>query len=166
VLEDEFADAVERAAKKRQVRRKPRAFIVHGHDEENLKALVNLITTDFKWPQPTVLRDLPARGRTIIEKFEAVADQADVVFVLITPDDRGFNAVHPEELKPRARQNVIFELGYFLAKLQRTGGRVVLLLSSQIEMPSDVSQIGYVDISQGVSLAAPKIRNEVSEWFR
>ena len=157
--------AIERAAKKRHVKRKPRAFIVHGHDEENLKSLVRLITVEFKWPQPVVLRDLPSRGRTIIEKFEEVADQADVVFVLITPDDRGFNAVRPAEVRPRARQNVIFELGYFLAKLQRTGGRVVLLLSSQVEMPSDVSQIGYVDISDGVDAAAQKIRNEVDEWF-
>ncbi|NLX20892.1 MAG: nucleotide-binding protein [Phycisphaerae bacterium] len=82
---------------------------------------------------------MPSHGRTIIEKFEDVAETVDVVFVLLTPDDNIASPRAPNESKRRARQNVIFELGYFYAKLQRSGGRVILLYRGHIELPSGIS---------------------------
>lgn len=79
-----------------------------------------------------VLREQPNQGRTVIEKFE---DYSDVGFavILLTPDDLGGKSA--SELLPRARQNVIFELGYFLAKLGRD--RVCALHVPTLEIPSD-----------------------------
>jgi predicted nucleotide-binding protein len=39
--------------------------------------------------------------------------------VLLTPDDVGALNDGKQEIKPRARQNVIFELGFFIGKLGR-----------------------------------------------
>jgi len=49
-------------------------------------------------------------------------------------------------LKPRARQNVIFEFGYFIAKLGR--GRVAALCESDIERPSDINGLLYTPLDQ------------------
>ena len=67
---------------------------------------------------PIILHERPNRGRTIIEKFE---DYADVGFaaILLTPDDVGATAGSEHESRPRARQNVILELGFFLGRLGR-----------------------------------------------
>ena len=93
-----------------------------------------------------ILRELPTEGRTIDAKFE---DHSDVGFavVLLTPDDRGGSAAADHDaLSPRARQNVIFELGYFIGKLGRD--RVCALHRGGIELPSDYSGILYVPIDE------------------
>jgi predicted nucleotide-binding protein len=64
--------------------------------------------------------------------------------VLLTPDDIGASKNKPEELKPRARQNVIFELGYFAAKLGRQ--KVCALYKGNIEIPSDYHGVAYVSM--------------------
>ncbi len=98
----DFIDIVENAARKRHRKKKPRTFIVHGHDTESLLGLVNFIQRNLRWPSPTVLRELPSHGRTIIEKFEDIAETIDVVFVLLTPDDKGAPASAADDLKRRA----------------------------------------------------------------
>ena len=62
------------------------------------------------------MNEQPNQGLTIIEKIEQYSDVGFAI-VLLTPDDVGGLKDKPEELQPRARQNVIFELGYFMAKL-------------------------------------------------
>lgn len=163
---DDFIDVVESVARKRRHKPKPKTFIVHGHDSPSLLELVNFVQNTLRWPAPKILRELPSRGKTIIEKFEEAAATVDVVFVLLTPDDIGAKADTPDEQKRRARQNVIFELGYFYAKLQRIGGRVVLLHKGQLELPSDIGGIIYIDISQGVKAEGEAIRQELSPWVR
>jgi predicted nucleotide-binding protein len=44
--------------------------------------------------------------------------------------------------RPRARQNVVLELGYFMGRLERR--RVTALLVGEVERPSDVDGILYV----------------------
>jgi predicted nucleotide-binding protein len=80
-----------------------------------------------------ILHERPDKGRTIIEKFE---DYSDVQFaaVLLTPDDMG-KARDDDNLKPRARQNVIFELGFFIGKLGREN--VCALHKGDVEILSD-----------------------------
>ena len=94
-----------------QIEERPRTFIVHGHDESTLAELKDYIQNTLHWPEPIVLREKPNSGRTIIEKFEEYAGLIDWVFVLITPDDLTFNPSTDDERR-RARQNVIFELGF------------------------------------------------------
>jgi len=64
--------------------------------------------------------------------------------ILLTPDDVGSVATQTDKLKPRARQNVVLELGYFLARLGRK--RVAALVVDGVEVPSDYSGVLYVNL--------------------
>jgi len=136
------------------------AFIVHGHDRGALLELKDYIQNTLGWPEPVILDQQPSGGRTVIEKFEEAAEEIDIVFVLMTPDDVG--GKKETELVRRTRQNVIFELGYFVGKLGRRSGRVILLYKGGIEIPSDLNGIIYIDISEGILEAGERIRREIS----
>jgi len=118
-------------------------FIVHGHDVEAKESVARFIKT--LGLKPIILHEMANRGRTIIEKFE---DYSNVGFavVLLTPDDLGTTKDKRSELKARARQNVIFELGYFIGKLDRK--RVCVLHKENVEIPSDYKGILYVEMDQ------------------
>jgi predicted nucleotide-binding protein len=93
---------------------------------------------------PVILHEQPNGGRTVIEKFEAYADVAFAV-VLLTPDDRGGLASdQPDKYAPRARQNVVFELGYFLGKLGRD--HVCALYKEGTDIPSDYAGVVFVKL--------------------
>lgn len=143
----------------------PRAFIVHGQDDLAVAELKDYLQNTLKWEQPVVLRDQPNRGRTIIEKFEDLAGRIDCVFVLLTPDDAGVNLSTDDERR-RARQNVVFELGFFYAKLGRRSGRVIALRKGPMELPSDIQGIVWIDISGGIKAVGEEIRKEVSHIVR
>jgi len=81
-----------------------------------------------------------ASRRTVLEKFEEHAQLASFAVVLLTADDVG-GAVG-QETKPRGRQNVIFELGFFFGKLGRE--HVCVLLGEGVEQPSDIAGLVYV----------------------
>jgi CheY-like chemotaxis protein len=161
----DFVDVVEQAARRKFKKPKPRTFIVHGHDTQLLYELTHFIERSLDWPRPTILRELPSLGRTIIEKFEDATQHLDLAFVLLTPDDHGHVSSVPNDLKRRARQNVIFELGYFFAKLQRSGGRVITLFKGDLDLPSDISGIVFIDVSNGVAAAGEELRKELSPWM-
>jgi predicted nucleotide-binding protein len=107
------------------------------------------------------LHEQPSLGRTILEKFEDEASNVDVVFILLTPDDATYDSTVPNSMKRRARQNVIFELGYFLSKLERKRGRVLLLYKGELELPSDIAGLIYIDITNGIESAGERIRKEL-----
>jgi predicted nucleotide-binding protein len=66
-----------------------KAFIVHGRDRTSVLELKSFLRDRLGFPEPMVLSEMPSIGMTLIEKFERYAAEADVVFVLITPDDLG-----------------------------------------------------------------------------
>ena len=119
---------------------KQSVFIVHGHDEL-LKLEVARFTESLHL-EPIILAEQPNLGRTIIEKFEKHASDADFAIVLLTPDDLG--GAKLDSITGRARQNVILELGYFIGKLGRH--RVCALYKSGVELPSDVLGVLYVSV--------------------
>ena len=139
----------------------PQPFIVHGHNEAAKLDLKNYLQNTLHLPEPIILHEQPSLGRTIVEKFEDYAAMSSLVFVLLTPDDVAANCEEPDELKRRARQNVIFEMGYLLGILGRKSGRVLLLYHPPLELPSDLSGVVYIDISQGIEAAGEHIRREV-----
>ena len=143
----------------------PRAFIVHGHDEMALAELKDYLQNTLNWQQPIVLREQANRGRTIIEKFEDASARIDCVFVLLTPDDKGVNLATDDD-KRRARQNVIFEFGFFYAKMGRRSGRVIALRKGPIDLPSDIQGVVWIDISAGVKAVGEEIRKEVAHIIR
>ena len=113
-----------------------KVFVVYGHDESARRQLSRLLH-DLKL-EPLFLNDLPDGGKTIIEKLEEYIPQANYGIVLMTPDDRGSLADSPEPPKPRARQNVVLELGMLFMKFGRSRISVVLkTCDPAIERPSD-----------------------------
>jgi CheY-like chemotaxis protein len=139
-----------------------KVFIVHGHDEVVKLSLKNYLQNVLRLPEPIILHEQPNLGRTIIEKFEDLSRYVDLVFVLLTPDDPTATASDSDSTKRRARQNVIFELGYFLGQLGRRSGRVFLLYKGNLELPSDLSGVLYLNIDSGIEAVGEKIRLEIS----
>jgi predicted nucleotide-binding protein len=118
-----------------------KVFIVHGHDErarESVARFVERLGLDV-----VILHEQPNQGRTIIEKFETYAEVSFAV-VLLTPDDVGAAQSTADQLNRRARQNVIFELGFFFGRLGRN--RVCALYAEGVEFPSDIHGILYVPL--------------------
>lgn len=103
---------------------------MHGHAGAEQAVARFLEQIDF---MPIILHEKPNQGKTLIEKFEANSD-AGFAIVLLTDDDLG--SAKGEQAKPRARQNVILEPGYFIGRLGRSG--VCALKSGEIELPSDI----------------------------
>jgi len=135
-----------------------RAFIVHGHDHHALLELKNYLQNTLHFSEPIILQEKPSGANTVIEKFEKHAKDIDVAFVMLTPDD----LVDPAQTTTgRARQNVLFELGYFVGALGRKTGRVLLLAKKGVEIPSDLAGIIYIDITNGIAAAGEKIRLEL-----
>lgn len=136
-------------------------FIVHGHDDKTKLEVKNYLQNRLHLPEPIILHEQPNLGRTLIEKFEDLSATADVAFVLLTPDDLIIPAKSSDAEKRRARQNVILELGFFLGLLGRRSGRVFLMYKGQLELPSDLSGVVYLDIGKGVEAVGEQIRLEI-----
>lgn len=125
-------------ASEHQLRTLKSIFVVHGHDEALLAEVdAFLLRIDLR---PVVLRVQPSSGRTTMEKIEAYSD-VQYAICLLTPDDIGASKKTPGDLRPRARQNVVLELGYFIGLLGR--GRVCALYRGDLELPSDFHGIVY-----------------------
>lgn len=134
-----------------------RVFIVHGHDDAlktDLEAFLHA-----RGLEPVVLHRQPDGGRTLIEKFEQYSD-VGYAFILLTPDDMAvkdpeaiieapeFGEFDRDAIEHRARQNVIFEFGFFVGRLGRD--RVCCIYRSNVELPSDIRGLVYKEIKGDV----------------
>lgn len=148
---DEKVDAgktLKRSSAAKLKKSKRAVFIVHGHDD-GLKNTVARFITDCKL-DPIILHEQVNQGRTLIEKFEYHSDVGFAI-ILYTPCDLGAAVAELEsvdgtkqleKLKGRARQNVIFEHGYFIGRLGREN--VCAIIRKGVEQPSDLSGIVYI----------------------
>ena len=117
-----------------------KVFLVHGHDEALRETVARFVAS--LGLKPIIFHELPDKGRTIIEKF-IDSSQVPFAIVMLTPDDTGRKASTPtSEEHPRARQNVIFEFGYFIGKLGREN--VCALYTEGVELPSDYHGVLYI----------------------
>lgn len=121
-----------------------RVFLAHGHDEEMKQAVARFL--EKLGCKPVILHEQPDQGRTVIEKVEHYSDVALAV-VLLSPDDVGAPAAQRESLKPRARQNVMFELGFFIGSLGRRN--VCALHRGGVDIPSDYSGVLWTPYDDG-----------------
>jgi len=67
--------------------------------------------------------------------------------VILSPDDVGGRVTDPQTTKPRARQNVILELGFFCGVLGRAS--VLALRKGNVEIPSDFDGVVYENLDLG-----------------
>ena len=134
-----------------------KVFVVHGRDEGIKNTVARFLEgLDI---EPVILAEQTSQGLTIIEKFERHA-RVDFAIVLLTPDDAGSLQGDEHNLNPRARQNVIFELGFFIGRLGRE--RVLALTNGEVEIPSDYSGVEYIPLqpSEGWKLILAEVLKE------
>jgi predicted nucleotide-binding protein len=125
-------------------------FIVHGHhtaSRDELQVILGRLGL-----QPIVLDEQDSMGMTIVEKLEYYAQTCAFAIVLMTPDDLAGSGV-------RARQNVVLELGWFMAHLGRE--RVLLLYAGDVEIPSDIFGIVYLQFKDSVREVEGRIQQRL-----
>ena len=125
---------------------KSKVFIVHGHDNAAKEAVARFV--EKIGLEAIILHEQASSGNTIIEKIEANSNVGFAI-VLYTPCDLGASQEKKDELKPRARQNVIFEHGYLIGKIGRKN--VCHLFKSGVETPSDIEGLVYAPMDAGDS---------------
>ncbi|WNV83491.1 nucleotide-binding protein [Umezawaea sp. Da 62-37] len=117
-------------------------FIVHGHAllrRENVRRFLEQVTGQ----QVIVLEDEANQGHDVLGKLLTSAEQAAYAVVLLTGDDEG-RKIGDGEWRPRARQNVVLELGLFLGMLGRS--KVAALYEGGVEIPSDFMGVVYISL--------------------
>ncbi len=115
-------------------------FIVHGSDTLRAERVARTVK-EATGRQTIILREQASLGRTLIEKFEHNAAKVSYAIVVLTPDDEG-GRKDQGVYRPRGRQNVILEMGYFYGILGRS--RVCVLVHPDVERPSDIDGIVYI----------------------
>jgi predicted nucleotide-binding protein len=119
-----------------------RIFVVHGRDGEHRETVARFLQQlGF---EAVILHEQPNKGRALITKFREIAADIGFAIVLMTPDDVGGLREGGGEQQLRARQNVIFELGFFIGALGPE--RVAALISGQVERPSDFDGVVYIPL--------------------
>lgn len=149
-------------------RNKRKVFIVHGRDNEAKQELARFI--EGLGLNSIILHEQASAGMTIIEKIEHYSNDADFALVLYTPCDLGRGA-HETKVpaRSRARQNVVFEHGYLMAKLGREN--VCALVKGEIETPNDISGVVYVGFDTlgawkaEVSKELKACGYEIKDWY-
>lgn len=135
-MEEESDNTVSTSSKELQT---DKVFIVHGHDEVLKTKLSRLV--EQQGIKPIILHEQDNLGKTIIEKIEHYGNSVGAAIVIFTPDDTG-KSNNESEYKNRARQNVVFEAGYFLGYLGRD--RIIPIVSdNSIELPGDLQGVVY-----------------------
>lgn len=135
-------------------------FVVYGHDDIARTQLEALLR---RWDlEPIILDQQASGGQTIIEKLEEYSEEIGYAIVLATPDDEG-KAKSEESYKSRVRQNVVLELGMFLAKLGREKVAILLKESLNFERPSDIQGLIYIPFEKKVDEVAINLIRELSK---
>lgn len=142
---------------------KEKVFVVHGHDtvaREQLELILHKLGLD-----PFVLANTGGGGLTIIEALESEIgghpDAARFGIVLMTPDDVGYSKRDGDaKAEPRARQNVVLEMGMLISSLGRPN--VAILKKGHLEVPSDADGILYIGFNDHVKETIPRLAERLN----
>lgn len=126
---------------KEELNNMKQVFVVYGHDKP-FKLEIEKFLKDDLHLDVIALDEQPNQNRTIIEKFEHYSKNAGFAVILMSPDD---TMEVDGQIYKQARQNVVLEMGYFMAKLGRAN--VTVILKGEVEKPSDISGILYLPFS-------------------
>lgn len=135
-------------------------FVVYGHDDIARTQLEALLR---RWDlEPIILDQKASGGQNIIEKLEEYGSSVGYAIILATPDDEG-KANSESSYKSRVRQNVVLELGMFLAKLGREKVAILLKEAQNFEKPSDIQGLIYIPFQNKVDEVALSLIRELSK---
>lgn len=136
-----------------------KVFVVYGHDDTSKTQLEALLR---RWDlEPIILDQQASGGQTIIEKLEAYSSDVAYAIVLATPDDEGKSKTE-NDYKSRVRQNVVLELGMFLAKLGREKVAILLKEANNFEKPSDIQGLIYIPFQNRVEEVSINLVRELT----
>ena len=101
-------------------------------------------------------------SKVIIEVLEEEIPERSFGIVLLTPDDYGYpKSENDKKREPRARQNVILELGMLLGKLGRQ--KIAILVKGNVERPSDLGGVLYINYNDGIKDDGMKLISKLRE---
>jgi predicted nucleotide-binding protein len=120
-----------------------KVFLVHGRDDGAKSEVARFLSKIGL--EEIILHERPNAGRHLLTKFQEESEGASFAVVLITPDDEG--SLSGGAPRKRARQNVVFELGFFIGKFGI--GHVAALVKGDVEKPSDFEGVGYITLDPG-----------------
>jgi predicted nucleotide-binding protein len=120
-----------------------KVFLVHGQDNEAKNEVARFL--DRIGLEAIILHERANAGWHLLTKFQEEAGDVGFAVVLITPDDTCSGPGEPQRSRPR--QNVVFELGFFIGKFGTA--RVAALVKGEVERPSDFDGVGYITMDQG-----------------
>jgi len=138
-------------------------FVVHGHDEtskEQLELVLHKLGIDH-----FILANSGGGGLTIIESLEAKIGQNSTTsfgIVLMTPDDMGYALnTGTDSVQPRARQNVVMEMGMLISSIGRRN--IAILVKGHLERPSDADGILYIPFNNHVKETVPRLASRLKD---
>lgn len=151
-----YPDLLSRKKAEENLKLRENVFIIHGRDEARWRELKDIVKTEFRL-NPIVLLEQPDMGaRTVIEKFEHYAPMCSYAIAVFTPDDE---VKSDSETYLQARPNVIYELGWFCARLGRSG--VMLVLKEGTSVFSDFVGIIQKRFVRNISEKVVEIKKDL-----
>ena len=111
-----------------------KVFIVHGHDDGAKNEVARFV--ERLGFEAKILHEQVDSGATIIEKLEKHTDVGFAIVLYTACDIGGVINSKLEDLKSRARQNVIFEHGLLIGKIGRAN--VVALVKGDVEIECEI----------------------------
>lgn len=144
---------------------RPRIFIAYGHDEGLKKRIIGALEAirrekNFRF-SIEVVSDASIRtgAGAVSEEVHSALSQASAAIILLTADDVGLSQKKVDEIKrhyngaelaerfeKRARQNVIFELGFLRKQVGKE--RMYVIADDGIQMPSNIGDVYRSDPSK------------------
>jgi len=149
------------------VTRPPRLLIIHGRSDDRYKLKDWLLNQDVVSSNNdvVVMGEEFGVGSALYEKFEELASDVDAAIAVATPDDKGgLETEALQDYRPRARQNVWLEVGWFWGRLGTT--RIMILRKGATEIPSDLHGLEMHPYNENPSEKGDDIRRFVSKIRR
>lgn len=143
----------------------PGTLLVHRGAEPLRIELEEYLVGELGWTEVRVLKEIPTSGRTIAQKFGDEAREAELVFVLLTPEDKTFASADARDLL-ESRTDIDFELGYFLGSSRRRGCKVIVLAAAGATMPIAAAGAVVIELAAGLGAERERLRRELGEWMR
>ena len=116
-------------------------FIVYGHNK-NMRINVTKYIRRLGIRPIDLMESSPSGIRTIFDSLNYCANTIECAIILLSADDTVVDDSH-EFTSYRARQNVIFEMGFFAGVLGRDRVIVMYEPKEKFEFPSDIAGVYY-----------------------
>lgn len=156
-----FLRAVEKAMTGRPS--PPRTLVIHGQAQSLCADLKGYLAGELGWTDIRMWQEIPSRRRSVVQKFSDEAQQAELVVLLLSPEDATFASA--DQRSSQGASGLVFELGYFLGSSKRQSRKMIVLTTAGAALPLSVDDIVVIDATAGLCSVHAALRSELEEWF-